>query len=96
MNVTNSNQTYLKKKKKYLDNTPEEIKDDSSSGKQKINNKNRQNFQQKKGKIENKMQQNYNKKRLICNYYINGACHKGNECTFSHDTPQIKKPNVKF
>ena len=70
-----------------------------------FNNKNnnfraKQNFQKigndnKTNNINNNMNNN-NRKRLICNYYINGACHKGNECTFSHDTPQVKKPNVNF
>ena len=32
-----------------------------------------------------------NKKKQICQYYINGACHKGIECTFSHEAPQIRK-----
>lgn len=71
----------------------------NSGGKQRFNNKNRpnQNFQQKKNKdgyFNNKGL--FVRKRLICNYYINGACHKGNDCTFSHDAPQIKKPNVKM
>ena len=96
MNVPNNNQIYLNKKKKNLDNTNEQLPKEDSNGKLRFNNKNRQNLQQqKKGKTDIKLiQQKNNKKRLICNYYINGACHKGNECTFSHDTPQIKKPNV--
>jgi hypothetical protein len=97
MNLPN-NSSYLKKKKKNEMNG-ETLKDENNSpqNKQKFNNNKRQNFQQKKirndqGNMNNKL--NFNRKRLICNYYINGACHKGNDCTFSHDAPQVKKPNV--
>ena len=34
------------------------------------------------------------KKKMVCNFYINGACNKGKECTFSHDVPQIKKTEL--
>lgn len=36
------------------------------------------------------------KNKAVCQYWINGACHKGNECGFSHDSAQVKKPNVFF
>ncbi len=31
------------------------------------------------------------RKKQICQFYINGACVKGNECTFSHEAEQVKK-----
>ena len=31
------------------------------------------------------------RKKQICQFYINGACNKGNDCTFSHNAEQIKK-----
>lgn len=34
------------------------------------------------------------RKKMICNFYINGACNKGKECPFSHDAPQIKKTDL--
>lgn len=45
---------------------------------------------------DTKIQKNIKKKklqqpRLICQFYQNGACHKGSECTFSHDVAQNKK-----
>lgn len=39
-------------------------------------------------------QEPYNRKRQICQYWINGACHKGNDCTFSHDTNINKKTEL--
>ena len=31
------------------------------------------------------------RKKQVCQYWVNGACHKGDECTYSHDAPQVKK-----
>jgi hypothetical protein len=31
------------------------------------------------------------RKRQICNYYVNGACHKDDQCTYSHDVQQVRK-----
>ena len=36
------------------------------------------------------------KPKLICQFYVNGACNKGLQCTFSHDTEQIKKEVIKL
>jgi len=47
----------------------------------------------KKQKYE-KFDQQHTKKKMICNFYINGACNKGKECPFSHDAPQIKKNDL--
>ncbi len=46
----------------------------------------------KKQKID--LQAGQQKKKMICNFYVNGACNKGKECPFSHDTPQMKKTEL--
>jgi len=40
------------------------------------------------------MQGGLSRKKMICNFYVNGACNKGKECPFSHDGPQIKKTDL--
>ncbi len=40
------------------------------------------------------LQENHHKKKMICNFYVNGACNKGRECPFSHDTTQNKKTEL--
>jgi len=44
----------------------------------------------------NKKEQSFpsNYKKLPCQFYINGACHKGNDCTYSHDIPQNYKTEL--
>lgn len=44
-----------------------------------------------KRKHMKKLDHSSNKKKQVCQFYVNGACHKGNECTFSHDVQQIKR-----
>ena len=46
----------------------------------------------KKQKID--LQAGQSKKKMICNFYVNGACNKGKECPFSHDAPQVKKTEL--
>jgi hypothetical protein len=40
-------------------------------------------------KLKNKQQ--IKQPKQICQFYLNGACHKGKECTYSHDVTLIKK-----
>ena len=49
-----------------------------------------------KGKFNMKGKKEFsNYKRLPCQFYVNGACHKGNECTYSHEIGQVQK-NVTY
>ena len=57
--------------------------------------------EKKKGKKKNKKQnKNKNKKiktlsgKQICQFYINGACKKGEKCPYSHNVEQIKKKEL--
>jgi hypothetical protein len=34
------------------------------------------------------------KRKGICNYFVNGACHKGNLCIFSHEAPVKREKTV--
>lgn len=50
----------------------------------------KQQLKKKKKKILKKEKQ----PKQICNFFIHGSCHKGNECSFSHDAEQIKKTEL--
>ena len=45
-----------------------------------------------KQKIQTK--QKIKQPKQICQFYLNAACHKGNDCTFSHDVPIEKKTEL--
>jgi hypothetical protein len=34
------------------------------------------------------------KPKQVCQFFIHGACHKGDDCTYSHDAHQIKKTEL--
>lgn len=54
-----------------------------------INKQDNQLSQNKKIKLQKK--QKIKQPKQICQFYLNGACHKGVECTYSHDVIPIRK-----
>ena len=56
--------------------------------------------EEKTKKTKKKKKKNYNhnfkpvKSKAICQFYINGACKKGDKCPYSHDAEQIHKKEL--
>ena len=55
------------------------------------NDKKKNNPQEHNRKPSNKSKRSIGNKDQICQFYINGACKKGENCPFSHNCPQIHK-----
>lgn len=94
--ISRKSEGFLKVKRK----SSKEIEQDNVHKKQfkKIEKKPKEVEYQVKPEYEPKSKKDKKKQdfkpRLICQYWVNGACNKGKDCTFSHDAPQVKKQEM--
>ena len=76
-------------------------KDEINHGKEEENNSEKDSHEVKKSKKKKKSKSKNNnnnfksvKTKQVCQFYINGACKKGDKCPYSHDAEQIHKKEL--
>ena len=91
-----------KEKNNDIESSVEFEKDEISHGKDEENNSEKDTHEVSK-KVKRKKNQNQKKiiiaskvlnPNKVCQFYINGACKKGDKCPYSHDTEQIHKKEL--
>ena len=84
----------LNNKRKYSEGSNDKEKENSSSSE----NSDSIEYETIKDKKEKKKEKYYNfksvKSKQVCQFYINGACKKGDKCPYSHDAEQIHKKEL--
>ena len=99
----NKDETLLNKKHKNSFNDIQESKQNEKENNFNLENNNnselleeKTNVIKKKSKKKHKSNSNSKivKKRAICQFYVNGACKKGENCPFSHNAEQIHKKEL--
>ena len=91
-----------KEKNNDIESSVEFEKDEISHGKDEENNSEKDTHEvskKSKKKKKSKSKKNNNsfksvKSKQVCQFYINGACKKGDKCPYSHDTEQIHKKEL--
>ena len=91
-----------KEKNNDIESSVELEKDEISHGKDEENNSEKDTHEvskKSKNKKKSKSKKNNNsfksvKSKQVCQFYINGACKKGDKCPYSHDTEQIHKKEL--
>ena len=91
-----------KEKNNDIESSVELEKDEISLGKDKENNSEKDTHEvskKSKKKKKSKSKKNNNsfksvKSKQVCQFYINGACKKGEKCPYSHDAEQIHKKEL--
>ena len=91
-----------KEKNNDIESSVELEKDEISHGKEEENNSEKDTHEvskKSKKKKKSKSKKNNNnfksiKSKQVCQFYINGACKKGDKCPYSHDTEQIHKKEL--
>ena len=98
-NSKNNNIQKEPKENKALLNKKRKISNDSLSSNDKDKNNNDSISSNKSLKKKNTKKEKYKnfksvKSKQICQFYINGACKKGDKCPYSHDAEQIHKKEL--
>ena len=91
-----------KEKNNDIESSVELEKDEISHGKEEENNSEKDTHEvskKSKKKKKSKSKKNNNsfksvKSKQVCQFYINGACKKGDKCPYSHDAEQIHKKEL--
>ena len=91
-----------KEKNNDIESSVELEKDEISHGKDEENNSEKDTHEvskKSKKKKKSKSKKNNNsfksvKSKQVCQFYINGACKKGDKCPYSHDAEQIHKKEL--
>ena len=86
-----SNDSLSSNKSNKNNNNNNKYNDDSISSNENSEKKNINNNKKEKNKNYKSVK---SKTRQICQFYINGACKKGDKCPYSHDAEQIHKKEL--
>ena len=88
----------LNNKRKYSEDSNGKEKEKEKEKSSSSDNSDSIEHEETKEKKKNKKEKYYNfksvKSKQVCQFYINGACKKGDKCPYSHDAEQIHKKEL--